>query len=78
MNELWTAEHKASVQRIRDLYNEARQHLVKLRDAHVALIEVIPDIMAEAKRQRRAVWLTRLGIWIGAIALILNLLRLFL
>ncbi len=68
-------EHKDNREQ---LYNEARQHLVKLRDAHVALIEVIPDIMAEAKRQRRAVWLTRLGIWIGAIALILNLLRLFL
>ncbi len=57
------------------LYEETRQHVVKLRDAHEALIDAIPDIAAEAKRQNRKMRLVWVGIWIGVGALILNLLR---
>ncbi len=60
------------------LYKEAREHVAALRDAHDALIEAIPDIAAETKRQNRKVRWTRIGIWLTFIVLVVNLLRLWL
>ena len=67
-------EHKDNREKF---YQEARKHVADLSEAHEILVDAIPDIAAEARRQNINTLTLRIGIWLSFVMLLLTFIRLF-